>query len=132
MTSFYYYKTSVIIHIDLKLACFYVCFRFISLLASYLASKADLSPFLAPDSASAGLEDNLSQLHKLHVLLDLVILLQTYLSPSQECLREIVHQALQELSRSRQDLPDLEISKGGGKNIEFKIQIGHVKEKMEK
>ena len=98
--------------------------------ANYLVTKADLVPFLSArktTTAESAPQFDLSQLQRLHTILDLVILLQTYLSPSQECLREIVHQALQELASFQPD-----VRKRKAKDFEFNIQIGHVKEKMER
>ena len=60
-------------------------------LARYLASKDDLMPLLRPFESR---EETLSRLWHLHLVTDLAFLLQTYLSPSQECLKDVVRRAL--------------------------------------
>ena len=63
-------------------------------MSSYFAGKDELSPFL---SSQASVEESLSRLGRLHYALELVVLLQTYLSPGQECLKGVVRQALKEV-----------------------------------
>lgn len=64
--------------------------------AGYLATREDLEPFIAMDMEANG-EKKLRNLYALHLVLELVVLLQTYLSPSHDCLRILVQKCLRDL-----------------------------------
>lgn len=67
-----------------------------TLMSGYLATREDLEPFIAMDMEANG-EKKLRNLYALHLVLELVVLLQTYLSPSHDCLRILVQKCLRDL-----------------------------------
>ncbi len=91
--------------------------------ANYLTTKDDLSPFLSSDVS--GNASAFESIFKLHFVLDLVILLQTYLSPDKDCLRSIVQKALKELKTSS-------IENQNCKEFLFNIPMAYVREQLAK
>ncbi|TRY68550.1 hypothetical protein TCAL_11012 [Tigriopus californicus] len=67
-----------------------------TLMSGYLATREDLEPFIAIDANVNG-EEKLRNLFALHLALELVVLLQTYLSSSHDCLRVLVQKCLHDL-----------------------------------
>lgn len=74
---------------------------FHSLLASSLAVREDLQPFMISgqiNDCNTNVEDSLQKLEKLHYVHELVSLCQTYLPSNQTLLQSVVRQALQILT----------------------------------
>ncbi len=86
--------------------------------ASYLATKEDLTPLL---QSSAPLPD----MARLHLSLELVVLLQTHLAPDQECLVEVVRKAIKQDLRDCGDEERL-------RHFRFQVRSSHVREELAK
>lgn len=81
-------------------------------------------PFLT-NSSTFG--DSVRKLTKLHLVLELVVLVQTFLSPNQEFLRKIALQAVQILKQREASAKAF-----SGEEFEFDVHISDVKDRLAK